>query len=106
MEVLGVLSSEDLVDLERVMHDGMKVKAFAGTDSFRREARLQKHLEAAREQVVEMNRLANGEETSAQGVAARPREATATGARLAGVAKDPSAQERKRREATGSSQSE
>ena len=34
VEVLGVLSSEDLVDLKRVMHDGMKVKAFAGTDSF------------------------------------------------------------------------
>ena len=73
VEVLGVLSSEDLVDLKRVMHDGMKVKAFAGTDSFRREARLQKHLEAAREQVVEMNRLAHGEETSAQVVAARQR---------------------------------
>ena len=75
VEVLGVLSSEDLVDLERVMHDGMKVKAYAGADSFRREARLQKHLEAAREQVVEMNRLANGEETSAQVVAARQRAA-------------------------------
>ena len=75
VEVLGVLSSEDLVDLERVMHDGMKVKAYAGADSFRREARLQKHLEAAREQVVEMNRLANGEETSAQMVAARQRAA-------------------------------
>jgi len=30
VEVLGVLSSEELVDLKRVMHDGMKVKAFAG----------------------------------------------------------------------------
>lgn len=75
VEVLGVLSSEDLVDLERVMHDGMKVKAYAGADSFRREARLQKHLEAAREHVVEMNRLANDEETSAPVVAARQRAA-------------------------------
>src|SRR6058998_1849956 len=48
MEVLGVLSSEGMVELERVMHDGMKVKACAGADSFGREARLQKHLEAAR----------------------------------------------------------
>jgi len=75
MEVLGVLSSEGMVDLERVMHDGMKVKACAGADSFRREARLQKHWEAAREHVMEMSRLANDEENSARRVAARQRAA-------------------------------
>ncbi len=48
---LGVLSAEGLVSLERVMHDGTKVRACAGADSFRREQTLQKHLEAAREQV-------------------------------------------------------
>jgi Transposase domain (DUF772) len=75
MEVLGALSSEGMVDLERVMQDGMKVKAHAGADSFRREARLQKHLEAAREHGMEMSRLANDEENSAQRVAARQRAA-------------------------------
>jgi transposase len=47
VQVLGVLSSEGLVSLERVMHDGTKIKACAGSDSFRREGRLQEHLEAA-----------------------------------------------------------
>jgi transposase len=50
-QVLGVLSSEELITLERVMHDGTKIKACAAGDSFRREERLRSHLEAAREQV-------------------------------------------------------
>jgi transposase len=54
VEVLGVLSSEGLVSLERVMHDGTKIKACAGVDSFRREERLKEHLEAARKQVEAM----------------------------------------------------
>jgi transposase len=55
VEVLGVLSSEGLVSLERVMHDGMRIKACAGADSFRREERLKEHLEAARKQVEAMD---------------------------------------------------
>ena len=51
---LGVMSAEGLVSLERVMHDGTKVRACAGADSFRREKTLQEHLEAAREQVEAM----------------------------------------------------
>src|SRR5437764_7640065 len=54
VQVLGMLSSEGLVSLERVMHDGTRIKACAGADSFRREQRLQEHLEAAREQVEAM----------------------------------------------------
>jgi transposase len=54
VQVLGVLSSEGLVSLERVMHDGTKIKASAGSDSFRREGRLKEHLEAARKQVEAM----------------------------------------------------
>jgi TolA-binding protein len=54
VQVLGVLSSEGLVSLERVMHDGTRIKACAGADSFRREERLKKHLEAARKQVEAM----------------------------------------------------
>ena len=48
---LGVMSAEGLVSLERVMHDGSKVRAMAGADSFRREETVRKHLEAARQQV-------------------------------------------------------
>jgi transposase len=51
---LGVMSAQGLVSLERVMHDGTKVRALAGADSFRREGTLQAHLEAARQQVEAM----------------------------------------------------
>jgi transposase len=54
VQVLGVLSSEGLVSLERVMHDGTRIKACAGADSFRRQERLKEHLEAARKQVEAM----------------------------------------------------
>lgn len=51
---LGVMSAQGLVSLEQVMHDGTKVRACAGADSFRREQTLQAHLEAARQQVEAM----------------------------------------------------
>lgn len=53
-QVLGVLSAEGLITLERVMHDGTKVKALASGKSFRREATLREHLEQARERVRAM----------------------------------------------------
>jgi transposase len=53
-QVLGVLSAEGLIGLERVMHDGTKVRACAGADSMRREERVAAHLAAAREQVAAM----------------------------------------------------
>jgi hypothetical protein len=68
VEVLGVLSAEGLVNLERVMHDGTKIKACAGADSFRREERLKEHLEAARKQVEAMGD-SREEEPSRKGAA-------------------------------------
>lgn len=53
-QVLGVLSAEGLVTLDQVMHDGTKVRANAGADTFRREERLRHHLELARQQVEAM----------------------------------------------------
>jgi transposase len=53
-QTLGLLGAEGLVRLERVMHDGTKIQACAGTDSFRREERIRAHLEAARAQVAAM----------------------------------------------------
>lgn len=58
VEVLGVLSQAGLVRLERVMHDGTKIKANAADNSFRREPSLRQHLEAAREQVQRLEREA------------------------------------------------
>jgi transposase len=54
IEVLGVLSHEGLITLQRVMHDGTKVKACASDKSFHRKARLQDHLRLACEQVEQM----------------------------------------------------
>ena len=54
IEVLGVLSHEGLITLQRVMHDGTKVKAYASDKSFHRKATLQDHLRLAREQVEQM----------------------------------------------------
>jgi len=50
-QVLGVLSADGLITLDRVMHDGTKVKALASGKSFRREKTLREHLERARERV-------------------------------------------------------
>lgn len=51
-QALGLLSAEGLITLERVMHDGTKIKACAGSDGFRREERVRAHLEQARQQVA------------------------------------------------------
>ncbi len=53
-QVLGVLSHEGLITLERVMHDGTKVRACASDKSFHRKATLEDHLRLAREQVEQM----------------------------------------------------
>ena len=77
VEVLGVLSNEGLVSLERVMHDGTKVKACASGDSFRQEDKLRAHLEAARQQVEALEKDAREEPTrqqAAQQRAARERQ--------------------------------
>lgn len=60
-EVLGLLSHAGLITLERVMHDGTKIKAFAADHSFRRQATLREHLEKAREQVERMGDPASEE---------------------------------------------
>jgi transposase len=72
--LLGVLSAEGLVTLERVMHDGTKVRASAGADTFRREERIRAHLELARKHVEEMGDP-RSEEMSNRVAAARRRAA-------------------------------
>jgi transposase len=77
VELLGVLSAEGLLSLERIMHDGTKIKACASADSFRREERLRAHLEAARQQVEALTQESPEETTrqqAAQGRAARERQ--------------------------------
>ncbi len=72
IEVLGVLSHEGLITLERVMHDGTKVKAGASSKSFHRKATLEDHLRLAREQVKQMGDP-ESEELSQRAAKARER---------------------------------
>jgi DDE family transposase len=69
---LGVLSYHKLLTLKRVMHDGTKIKAAASDKSFRRQATLEAHLEAARQQIQAMGDP-HSEELSARKAAARKR---------------------------------
>jgi transposase len=74
-EVLGLLSAEGLISLQRIMHDGTKVKAYAGSDSFRHEDRVREHLEMARQQVAKMGDPQTAEEVSPKVATARQRAA-------------------------------
>jgi transposase len=53
-QALGLLSAEGLVTLPRVMHEGTKVKACAGADTFGHEETIRTPLEMARQQVAAM----------------------------------------------------
>lgn len=53
-ELLGLLEHAGCLSLERVMHDGTKIRAQAGVDTFRREGSLKEHLERARAVVAQM----------------------------------------------------
>jgi transposase len=56
VQVLGLLASEGMVDLEQVTQDGTKIRASAGSDTFRRQATLEKQLQQARQRVEELER--------------------------------------------------
>jgi transposase len=73
VQVLGMLSAEGLITLERVTLDGTKIKANAGGNTFRRKETLEAHLELAREQVRLMEKQSTEEEqmTKRQAVARR-----------------------------------
>jgi hypothetical protein len=53
-QLLAILESAGLVNLEQVMHDGTKIRTQAGADSFRREKTLRERLKQAREVVAQM----------------------------------------------------
>jgi transposase len=61
-QVLGMLSAEGLITLERVTLDGTKIKAQAGGNTFRRREKLEEHLALARQQVRLMDEQAAQEE--------------------------------------------
>ena len=75
VQVLGMLSAEGLITLERVTLDGTKIKANAGGNTFRRKEKLQAHLELAREQVRILNAESEQEASTAKRQAAARRRA-------------------------------
>ena len=73
-QILALLSSEGMVEWEQVTQDGTKVRASAGSDTFRREATLERHLEQARQQ-VEALQSSDSEALSQRTIQARERAA-------------------------------
>ena len=71
-QIVAALMFEDLVSLKEVAQDGLRVRASAGSGSFRRKTRLEEHLEAAKAQV---KRLAHQRERPDPGVTQRERAA-------------------------------
>jgi transposase len=83
VQVLGMLSAEGLITMQRVTLDGTKIKANASGNTFRREEKLEAHLALAQEQVEAMNAQAGEEETVAKRkAAARLRAAQQRASRL------------------------
>jgi transposase len=76
-QIVATLLDAELVKMDRVAQDGMKVRASAGSGSFRRRGRLEEFLEAAREQVETLKKLAeeDGPELTRRQRAARERAA-------------------------------
>jgi transposase len=74
---VAVLMTQGLVQLQRVAHDGMRVRAAAGAASFRRQSTLERCLEQAQEQVESLRRELEhkSDATSRRQAAARQRAA-------------------------------
>jgi len=72
VQILGLLSGEGLITLERVTQDGTKIRASAAPDSFRGKNRIEKALDEARKQVTAVDQLSE-EETGKRVEKARQR---------------------------------
>src|ERR1700675_119418 len=83
VQVLGMLSAEGLITMERVTLDGTKIKANAGGNTFRRREKIEAHLKLAREQVRLMEeQSAQEEQMSKRQIAAKRRAARQRTSRL------------------------
>ena len=75
VQVVGMLSAEGLITMQRVTLDGTKIKANASGNTFRRKEKIEAHLALAREQVQKMNEQAAEEEKVAKRQSAAKRRA-------------------------------
>ena len=69
--VLATLVSKKLVKVRRISQDGMRVRAAAGSSSFRREGTLKQLLEKTRTRVTELRKMLDDPSTSATTAAHR-----------------------------------
>jgi transposase len=74
---VAVLREQELVDLNRVAHDGMRVRASAGAASFRRQPTLKEHLAQAEEQVRRLKQELDDDPGAASRRQAKARERAA-----------------------------
>jgi transposase len=83
-QIVATLMAQNLVTMQRVAQDGMKVRADAGKSSFRRASRLEEFLEDARLQVCTLKQLAlnNPDELTQRQRAAREHAAQDRQARI------------------------
>lgn len=72
VQILGLLSAEGLITLERVTQDGTKILASAARDSFRSQDGIKKALEEAQKQITAVDQLSE-EESSRRVERARQR---------------------------------
>jgi transposase len=97
-ELLAMLDEAGFVSLEQVMHDGTKIRAQAGVDTFGREKSLQEKLQQARQAVQEMGdpRAQGGKRDRQQ--AARERAVRERAERLEAAAKEMEALQSEKRQ--------
>jgi transposase len=84
-QTLAVLMARQLITLQRVAQDGLRVRASAGSGSFRRKKKLRHYLHEARVQVEAVKRLATDAALSARQQAARERAAREREERVKGA---------------------
>jgi transposase len=75
VQVVGILSAEGLITMERVTLDGTKIKANASGNTFRRKEKIEAHLVEAQTQLEKMNEQAAEEEKVAKRQASAQRRA-------------------------------
>ena len=75
VQVLGMLTMEKLVTLERVTVDGTKVRACVNKKTFSRAGKIREHLQVARQHVEQLQREEAEQEQRARGWSARRRAA-------------------------------
>jgi transposase len=80
-QVIASLVDQGVVKVSRVSQDGVRVRVGAGASSFRREERLEKLLEEAKQHVAELHQQVDSPEAPARRVTAKQAAARKRGAR-------------------------